>query len=133
MKPLASLFLPLAALWIAGCASHQSEFGPVPSPSGAGSSGGAAAATPSPTAKPKPIVTPDLSVTGKVVLYNEVGRFVVLSFPTGQMPRNGTTLFLYRNGLKVAEIKVSGPETDHFTVADVLTGTAQNGDEVRAE
>jgi hypothetical protein len=134
MKSSAPLSLLFAGLLLAGCASHKSEFSSVPGPSGktsrSSTSSTSSKRSPAPV-MPQPIVTPDTSLAGKVVRYNAVGRFAVLSFPVGQLPKTGETLFLYRNGLKVAEIKVTGPETDHFTVADVVTGEAQTGDEVR--
>ncbi|HEX5397890.1 MAG TPA: hypothetical protein VFY06_02450 [Verrucomicrobiae bacterium] len=77
------------------------------------------------------IVTPDTSLTAKVVRYEPTGRFVVLNFPVGQMPAIGQTLFLYRNGLKEGEVKVSGPQQESFVVADVIAGDAKVGDEVR--
>jgi len=77
------------------------------------------------------IVAPDSSLVAKVVHYNSDGRFVVLSFPVGQMPKMDQTLFLYRSGLKVAEIKINGWQQDNLVVADVISGEAQNGDEVR--
>lgn len=77
------------------------------------------------------IVTPDTSLTAKVVSVNEVGRFVVLGFPPGKIPRLDQTLFLYRAGLKVAAVRVTGPQTENNIVADLSTGTAQVGDEVR--
>jgi hypothetical protein len=40
-------------------------------------------------------------------------------------------LFLYRAGLKVAELKVTGPQNDDNIVADLVNGDAQTGDEVR--
>lgn len=82
------------------------------------------------TAAPKPIVTPDFSLAAKVVSVNTVGRFVVLSFPAGGMPKIDQTLFLYRNGLKVAEIRVTGPQQDSNIVADLVSGEAQVGDTV---
>jgi hypothetical protein len=78
-----------------------------------------------------PIVTPDNSLTARVTAYNSAGRFVVLSFPVGQMPNMDQTLFLYRAGLKVGEVKITGPQRDNDIVADLVTGTAQVGDEVR--
>jgi hypothetical protein len=93
-----------------------------------------------PVAKPEPpprtsetVVTPDNSLSARVSAYNAVGRFVVLSFPVGRMPRLDQTLFLYRNGLKVAEVKVTGPQRDNNVVADIISGDAQAGDEVRSE
>ncbi|MGO8764923.1 MAG: hypothetical protein ACLQSR_07280 [Limisphaerales bacterium] len=77
------------------------------------------------------IVTPDNSLTAKVISYDAVGRFVVLGFPVGEMPKNGDTLFLYRAGLKVGEVKITGPQRNTDIVADVVTGDAQTGDDVR--
>ncbi len=79
------------------------------------------------------IVTPDTSLTAKVVGYNSVGRFVVLSFPVGQMPQTGQTFYLYRAGDKVGQIKITGPQQDNDTVADLIDGDAQVGDEVREQ
>lgn len=84
-----------------------------------------------PNAGLNPIVTPDNSLTARVASYNATGRFVVLSFPMGRMPNMDQMLFLYRDGLKVGEVKITGPQRDNDTVADLVTGTAQVGDEVR--
>lgn len=77
-----------------------------------------------------PIVTPDLSLAAKVVSVNVVGRFVVLSFPPSQMPKINQPLFLYRGGLKVAEVRVTGPQQENNIVADIVSGDAQVGDAV---
>lgn len=77
------------------------------------------------------IVTPDFSLTAKVISVNTIGRFVVLNFPDGQMPQMQQTLFIYRAGLKVAEVKITGPQQDNNTVADLTSGNAQIGDVVR--
>ena len=94
---------------------------------------GAYLAPATPSATLNPIVTPDNSLTAKVATYNATGRFVVLSFPVGQMPNMDQTLFLYRNGLKEGEVKITGPQRDNDVVADLVTGTAQAGDEVREQ
>ena len=47
------------------------------------------------------------------------------------MPNMDQHLFLYRAGLKVAEVNVTGPQSDDNTVADLISGDAQVGDEVR--
>lgn len=78
-----------------------------------------------------PIITPDNSLTGRVASYNSAGRFVVLTFPVGRMPNMDQTMFLYRAGLKVGEIRITGPQRGNDIVADLVTGTAQVGDEVR--
>ena len=81
--------------------------------------------------KPELIVTPDDMLTGSIVSVNDVGRFVVLKFPLGRMPAEGSTLFVHRNGMKVAELKVTGPQKDDHTVADIKTGDCRSKDEVR--
>lgn len=78
-----------------------------------------------------PIVTPDDMISGKVAYYDSTGRFVVLSFPVGMMPKMQQTLFLYRGGLKVGVVLVTGPQTDDNIVADLVQGEAQSGDEAR--
>src|SRR5262249_7333944 len=84
-----------------------------------------------PASAPAAIVTPDESLTATVVSYNATGRFAVLSFPVGHLPRIDQTLFLYRNGLKVGQVKITGPQNDNNIVADLMEGEAQAGDEVR--
>lgn len=68
-----------------------------------------------------------------MVRYNSVGRFVVLSFPVGQMPQTGQTFFLYRAGMKIGQVKITGPQRDNDTVADLVEGDAQQGDDVREQ
>ena len=102
-------------MFFAGCASPKNAFSPAP-----------AASVPQ-----SAIVTPDSSLAGKVISYNSAGRFVVLSFPAGPMPQMNQPLFLYRAGLKVAEVKITGPQRDSNIIADLLTGDARAGDEAR--
>ena len=118
MKTLTPLtLLLLAGMLATGCSIfHKSQKAPAP----------AHHARPSQT-----VVTPDNSLTARVASYNATGRFVVLSFPVSQMPKLDQTLFLYRDGLKVAEVKVTGPQRDNNVVADLISGDAQAGDEVR--
>jgi hypothetical protein len=81
----------------------------------------------------KTIVTPDLSLAAKVVAVNPVGRFVLLNFPADKMPKLQQTLFVYRSGMKVAEVKVTGPQSENNTVADLVSGDPKVGDSVRAD
>jgi hypothetical protein len=109
----------LMALLAAGCGLFHSQ--PKTAPS-------AALVPPAPPA----IVTPDKSLTARVVSYNASGRFVVLGFPVGQMPKPNQSFFLYREGMKVAEVKIdSSQQRDNLIVADLVTGEAQVGDDVR--
>jgi hypothetical protein len=104
--PLALVF---AGILLAGCAHFRSH----------------------PAAPSSAIVTPNDSLAGKVAAYNSAGRFVVLNFPGAQLPKVDQTLFLYRAGLKVAELKVTGPQDEDNIVANLVTGDAAVGDEVR--
>jgi hypothetical protein len=106
--------LLLAGMLAAGCVFHRAKKAPAPAPG-----------------MSQTVVKPDNSLTARVATYNVAGRFVVLSFPIGQMPQLDQTLFLYRSGLKVAEVKVTGPQRDNNVVADLVSGDAHAGDEVR--
>jgi len=111
--------------------SEPAEQTQAPVADGMESQGDAVAPDRSDAEKPELIVTPDDMLTGSIVSVNEVGRFVVLKFPLGRMPTEGSTLFVYRNGMKVAELKVTGPQKDDHTVADIKTGDCRSKDEVR--
>jgi hypothetical protein len=84
-------------------------------------------------AKPNVIITSDNLLVGKVAKANVDGRFVVLTFPIGHLPTLDQRLSLYRRGLKVGEVKITGPQLDDNVVGDIVTGDAQAGDEVRAQ
>ena len=80
-----------------------------------------------------PTVTPDPTQAGTVLQVNVSARFVVLNFPVGSMPPVGQRLYVYRAGLKVGELKVTGPQRDDNTVADIVNGEAQAGDVIRTQ
>jgi hypothetical protein len=114
--------LLLAAVWTGGCATRTK-------PDADATTSGVAVGTAG--AATRLIVTPEAALTGRVSAFNDAGRFAVLDFPVGRVPAIGRTLFTYRQGLKVGELKVTGPERDHNTVADLVSGEARAGDEVR--
>jgi hypothetical protein len=66
-------------------------------------------------------------------MVNANARFVILGFPPGPMPSTDTRLTVYRGGLKVGEVKVTGPQRGSNTVADILAGEIQARDEAREE
>jgi hypothetical protein len=107
--------LLLAGILISGCASHKPK---------------TSASVPEGSTL---IVTPDTSLAAKVIITNPTSRFVVLHFPAGQLPGMGQRFFLYHDGLKTGEVKISGPQDDNNNniVADLVAGNAQVGDEVR--
>ena len=117
MKRLPSLLLLALVCLLPGCIGHK-RHNPGPS-----------------TAKPAPvqsksILQPDASLAATVLSVNASGRFVVLNFPVGRLPKLDLHMFLYRNGLKTAEVKIVGPVQDANIVADILSGEAQAGDTV---
>jgi hypothetical protein len=125
MKSFVLFLLVIAGMIIAGCAHKEPKMTFTHAqPASAGSPAVS-------TNMPPMIVTPANSLAGKVVSYNAVGRFVVLNFPVGQMPAMDESLSLYRAGLKVADVKITGPQRDENIVADLVSGEAQVGDEVR--
>ena len=89
------------------------------------------ATQPPPTTAAKPIVTAAEGLAGKIASVNTAAKFVVLNFPIGQMPAFDQILNVYRKGLKVAEVKVTGPKQDDLIVADLSQGSAAVGDDVR--
>lgn len=129
LKKLLPISLLTLAIMLSGCAwmgrqmpwHHQTTTAAQPAP---------APSKPAPV-QSKTIVTPDASLAAKVLTVNTVGRFVVLNFPEGRLPRLDQHLFLYRGGLKTAEVKVVGPQQDTSIVADIVSGDAQTGDTVR--
>jgi hypothetical protein len=113
--PLSLLALCVA---VAGCKSKPAT-GPEAAPPAQG------------TAAPKTIIKSADALTGKVVSYNSIGRFVILNFPVTRMPKVGQTMSLYREGLKIGEVKITGPQQDDNIVADLTGGEARAADEVR--
>ncbi|HEY0456297.1 MAG TPA: hypothetical protein VGE41_07960 [Verrucomicrobiae bacterium] len=81
----------------------------------------------------KPIVTPSRAISGRVVTVNANARYVVLSYPIGGVPPLDSRLSVYREGLKVGELKVTGPQRDNNTVADITAGECLPGDQVKRE
>lgn len=78
-----------------------------------------------------PVITPSTEKSGKVAMVNEAARFVVLSFPIGEVATNGQKLEVLRNESKIGEVKVTGPQRENNTVADILSGEPKVGDEVK--
>jgi hypothetical protein len=122
MRTWVSVIL-LGALALSGCVRKKVvDSGTQPQPR-AGARSGASPLT----------VTPEDVLVGKVVGFNAPGRFVVLNFPLGKMPAPERRLNLYRRGLKVGEVKVTGPQQQDNTVADLVAGEAEVGDDARGQ
>lgn len=57
----------------------------------------------------------------------------MLSYALGSLPAVDSRVYAYRDGFKVAELKVTGPAKENNTVADLVVGECQVGDEVRRD
>ena len=66
-------------------------------------------------------------------MVNDQGRFVVLSFPLGKVPLPGQHWSIRHAGLKIGRVKITGPQRDVDTVADIVEGQAYVGDEAAPE
>ena len=119
-------FILLAGLILGGCKSVQEQDQPAvtaeKTPSGAEAS------------KPeeKPVVRPVDRIVGRVLAINNPLRFVIADFPTGRLPALDQNLSIYREDLKVAEVRVSGPYRGTTVAADITAGEVRAGDQVRA-
>lgn len=78
-------------------------------------------------------MAPAASAVGRVASVNPQAKFAVVIFPIGQVPPTGTRLSVFHAGTKAGELKITGPTQDTLTVGDIVSGAAQEGDEVRAE
>jgi hypothetical protein len=114
----------VGVLVLAGCAQPRHVF---PDESGA-------VPTVAPAGPPAVIVTPGTTKVGRIVSVNPASRFVVITYPLGvALPAIERKLEVYRTGLKVAEVRITGPSRDLNTVADIVAGECQPGDEVRGD
>jgi hypothetical protein len=78
-------------------------------------------------------VVPVNEVAGKIAAVNPALRFVVVDFYSSRLPKTDLRMGVYRQGQKVAEIKITGPEQSHNIAADIIAGDARIGDEVRVD
>jgi hypothetical protein len=125
MRVLAIAASILGWMMLCGCAGSRVATDQPPDPAGGTGSTRSAASTPA------RIVTPEEGVVGRVASVNKELRFVVLTFPLGQMPGLDQRLNVYRRNLKVGEIRITGPQSDDSIVGDVVSGEAGAGDAVR--
>ncbi len=117
-----------AALTAAGCATKKNTYDASGQPPEAP---GVTASSPRP---PTVIVTPATGTRGHLTSVNLTARHVVVSYPIGiPLPFVDQKLFVYRAGLKVAELKVSKERIDVNLVADITSGECRVGDEVRPD
>lgn len=117
-----------AAVVVAGCTTRPPGPGTA-NPSAAGADGIA-----TPPRQPTVIVTPATGNRGRISSVNPTARHAVVTYPLGiPLPLVEQRLYVYRAGLKVAELKVSKERIDVNLVADITSGECRPGDEVRSE
>jgi hypothetical protein len=89
----------------------------------------------SPSGNTNVAMTPLLSPVGRIFSVNTQAQFVVVTFPVGDLPQNNARFSIFRGGTKVGDIKITIPPAPvgNGVSADIVAGTAQDGDEVRAE
>jgi hypothetical protein len=121
-----SIFLTALVLSSTGCLFGKKHKQPPP-PAVVDLSTGASV---SPASTNTFLVTPDLSIVGRVVRVNKDLRFVVLSFPIGQTPGQGTRMNVFRRNEIVGEVRVTDQQRENNAIADIVLGDAQDGDEV---
>jgi hypothetical protein len=108
-----------AALLLAGCAHPNSPANAPPPPDKKKTQAAS--------------ITPDFRTVGRVEMVNAEGRFVVLSFPPGHVPPPGQHWRITHRGLQIGRLTISGPQRAIDTVADIVEGTANVGDEAAPE
>jgi hypothetical protein len=70
-------------------------------------------------------------IPGRIDAVNARIKYVVISYPLGPLPAVGTSLGVYRDGARIAEVRVTLPQKNNLTAADIVSGDCQIGDEVR--
>jgi len=79
------------------------------------------------------LVTPGKQLSGRVSSVNPTSRFIIATFPIGSMPFPNQRMNVFREGLKVGVIKITGPQRDVLIAADIVEGECRIGDEIKAE
>jgi hypothetical protein len=70
---------------------------------------------------------------GKVAFVNPEARFVILDYSLSQMPPAGQRLTVFRQGIRVGEVRITGQPQTGYVAADITAGDIQTGDDTRRE
>jgi len=122
MRKPALINAVLCIILLAGCATRPTVTKPT-----------APAGTTRPTnmvAPTKNLVEPDTMLVGRIIKVNAKEQFVLISFPIGCLPRPEQPLYVYRNSLKVGELKATRHMLDELVIADIVSGECAPGDAV---
>jgi len=132
MRIMGLAFISVILIIVVGCAAKKPVAPPPAAPAVFSPVPGVAAGPTNAVAPAQPLtLTPETGLNGKIISVDNSARFVVVSFPGGQLPPHERKFNIYRQGLKVGEIKISGPQLNQNIAADLTDGEAQAGDDVR--
>lgn len=96
-----------------------------------------AARSPKPALRERPRTGPIIQASdaafGRVLVVNSNLRFAVIDFGLRRLPDNGTRMSVYRDNLKVGEIKITDWRQESNAVGDITAGDLRTGDEVRPD
>ena len=67
-------------------------------------------------------------VSGQIVKVDQELEFVVVAFSLKKMPNRGDRLAVVRDGVKVGEVEVDAFARSYYMTADIIGGTARQGD-----
>lgn len=129
------LFMVCAVVLISGCGGREKVIDPTGTGRSPTQALRPAPSKPAPlSAKPTgPIIVASDAPLGRVVLVNANLRFVVIDFGLRGLPEPGARLSVFRKGLKMGEVKITGWREETNTVGDIVAGEAAKGDEIRAD
>jgi hypothetical protein len=80
-----------------------------------------------------PRATAILESSGAVASVNTGLRFVVVDFHLNPLPKIDQRMGVYRQGLKVGEVRISNHSYSNLIAADIMAGEAMVGDMVRPD
>ncbi len=83
-----------------------------------------------PTSSAPAQILPDERPRGRIVTVNLPLRYVVMDFELSTPPEIGQRLEVFREGLKIGEVQLSGPIMGSAAAGDIVTGQAAVGDTV---
>ena len=72
-------------------------------------------------------------IEGTIVRVDSRRRFVVIDFSVFQFPARGQDLNVYREQLRVGKVRITGPFVNTHIAADLILGSAREGDSVRIQ
>ena len=123
-----------AAMSPTNAVAHTNRLSPSrsgPLASGAAPMAGTAASATNPVLPRYPIVKVVDRSTGRVATVSTQALFVVVDFGFNPLPRPEQRLTVFRTNQPVGTLRMTGAPNGSFMAADIMSGEARPGDEVR--